>query len=400
MEITDCMTLDASGLAFTRDGFLTGDAKVSRAGNVQHYLGRELGLSGKSADRVFGVYRDPETVFEEDSMRSLVGRPVTRGHPPHGVTADNWKELTVGQVGGRVVRDGEHVVAPMAIMDAAAAKEVHDGARSLSAGYSVEIVRDEGIAPDGTEYQYRQASPLRFNHVAYLPDNNPRAGNTRLGDAHWGTPIADEKRIGDGRTQMRKDRADIPSPKEKPKMSDNTRTILVDGLSVTCTDSGAQAIAKLQGQLKDADTANQRLVTDHAVAIADKDAAIAKLEAERDALQGKVLTDAALDARVQARADLLATAKAIHDVDYTGKSDAEVRKTVVVAKLGDAAVAGKSEAYLDARFDILVEDAKKDPVVRALRDRKTNGNPTGGTPVNDNGYAESVDALTRKKKEA
>jgi len=65
---------------------------------------------------------------------------------------------------------------------------------------------------------------------------------------------------------------------------------------------------------------------------------------------------------VKARGDLIAKAKSIADADYTGKSDAEIRKSVVVSKIGDAAIAGKSEAYIDARFDMLVEDAATDPV--------------------------------------
>ncbi|WP_230430153.1 DUF2213 domain-containing protein [Xanthomonas melonis] len=406
MEITDSLTLDASGLAFTRDGFLVGDAKVSRAGNVQYYLGRELGLTGDEASAVYGVYRDPATVFEEDSMRSLVGRPVTRGHPPNGVTADNWKELTVGQVGGRVVRDGEHVVAPMAIMDAAAAKEVSAGARALSAGYSVNVVADQGIAPDGTPYQYRQASPLRFNHVAYLPDNNPRAGNTRIGDAHWGTPTAEELRIGDGRAPGAQDRGALNPQPEKSNMSNtNTRTVLVDGLSVETTDAGAQAIAKLQQQVQDSRGALDAANTAHTAAIAAKDAEIAKRDATIDDLKGKVLTDAALDERVQARGDLVATAKAIHDADYRGKSDADVRKAAVIGKLGDAAIAGKTDAYIEARFDILADGVTADPVVKALRDgggRGGSGGGNQGTPMMDNGWAASVASLdyrTRNQKE-
>ncbi|MDG4870592.1 DUF2213 domain-containing protein, partial [Guyparkeria sp. 1SP6A2] len=54
--------------------------------------------------------------------------------------------------------------------------------RALSAGYTVDIERADGVAPDGTPYQYKQSGELRFNHVAYLPGNNPRAGNTRIGD--------------------------------------------------------------------------------------------------------------------------------------------------------------------------------------------------------------------------
>lgn len=400
MQIFDSLALDASGLAFTREGFLTGDAKVARAGNVQHYLGRELGLKDDDASRVFGVYRDPETVFDEDSMRSLVGRPVTRGHPPKGVTADNWKELTVGQVGGRVVRDGEHVVAPMAIMDAASAKEVAAGARSLSAGYSVEIVADEGIAPDGTAYQFRQASPLRFNHVAYLPDNNPRAGNTRIGDSNWGpTPLTQYELalVDRARGQQHQHGDDHnPSTRNHP-MSD--KTILVDGLSVVTNDAGAQAIGKLQQQLKDAQTAAGTAEAAHQAAITAKDAAIAKAEGERDALKAQVLSDADLDKRVQQRGDLVAKAKAVHDTDYSGKTDAQVRQAAVVAKLGDAAVAGKHEAYVEALFDGLYTNAKpQDPVVQAMRDSRAQP-----TQVKDNGYAASVAGLdyrTANQKEA
>src|SRR5690606_12826085 len=150
MKISDSLTLDASGLTLTRDGYLVGEAKVSRAGNVQQYMGYELGLTGDESHKFFGVYRDPDVVFDEKSMMSLAGRPVTRGHPDVPVTSENWKDLAKGQVGGVIRRDGEHVVAPMAIMDADAAKEVLAGARSLSAGYTVEVVKDEGVAADGT----------------------------------------------------------------------------------------------------------------------------------------------------------------------------------------------------------------------------------------------------------
>ena len=54
---------------------------------------------------------------------------------------------------------------------------------------------------------------------------------------------------------------------------------------------------------------------------------------------------------------------------------------MVVAKLGDAAVAGKADAYIDARFEILVEDAAKDPAGDPFRkhmiqqDANTASNP-------------------------
>ncbi|MDZ7905217.1 MAG: DUF2213 domain-containing protein [Cypionkella sp.] len=160
VQIRDCLTLDASGLSRSADGYLVGMAKVSRAGNVQQYRGSELGLTGDDAHKVFGVYRDPDVVFDEASMASLAGRPVTRDHPSVMVGAENWRDLAVGVMGGKVVRDGQHVVASMAIMDARAADEVESGARSLSAGYTSQIIKDSGVSPDGTPYQYKQGGPL------------------------------------------------------------------------------------------------------------------------------------------------------------------------------------------------------------------------------------------------
>ena len=380
IRVADSYTVDASGLTLTKDGYLVGDAKIARAGNVQEYYGRELGLTGADAGKVFGVYRDPDIVFNKDSMRSLAGRPITRNHPTEQVNANNWKDLAKGAVGGTISRDGEHVVASMAIMDASAVEELvsNKGARALSAGYTVDIAKEDGVAPDGTPYQYKQTGDLRFNHVAYLPGNNPRAGNTRIGDSG---------------------NADIihpAQPNEGGHMADsNLRKVIVDGLSVETTDQGAQAIEKLTKQVGDAQAANATLVSDHANAVAAKDAEIAKKDAEIDALKGKVMDAAALDAAVTARADLIAKAKTVADQDYAGKSEAEIRKMAVSKKFGDAAVADKSDDYVSVRFDIAVEDsANADPVRAAVKD--------GGvhTQVKDNGYAESVAQFARKPQEA
>lgn len=357
MRITDSLTLDASGLAFTRDGFLVGDAKVSRAGNVQQYYGYELGLTGDQANKAFGVYRDPDVVFDTASMMSLAGRPVTRGHPKDGVTADNWKELSVGQVGGVIRRDGEHVVAPMAIMDAAAAKEVGAGARSLSAGYTVDVVPAEGIAADGTPYQFKQAGQLRFNHVAYLPDNNPRAGSTRMGDEHRdgdrGDPVTDQStppNLGDRHMAL--------------------KTIIVDGLPVETTDAGEAAVNKLRGMLDTAAKALETADSNHKAALAAKDAELGAKDAELADLKGKVLDASALDALVADRADVVAKAKALAPtLDVAGKTNADIVRAAVAAKIGDEKVKDKAEAYVQGLFDHLTADLKPaDPLRQALAD--------------------------------
>lgn len=162
-------------------------------------------------------------------------------------------------------------------------------------------------------------------------------------------------------------------------MADALRKFLVDGISIDVTEQGAQALEKLTKQLADAGINVQQLKDAHATALAAKDNELAQKDAEIDGLKAKQLSDADIDKRVQARADLITKAKTIADADYTGKGDAEIRKAVVIAKLGDAAIAGKTEAYIDARFDLLVEDAAKNPAGDPFRqhmiqqDSKTTG---------------------------
>lgn len=372
MFLTDRVSVSAPRR--TADGFLVADAKVARTG-VQEYLGSEVGRDDMPVVR---VYRPPDEVFAKDAMHSYAYRPVTVDHPAAMVDASTWKGVAAGQTGGEVVRDGEFVRVPLVLMDADAIRAWQGGKRELSMGYTSEIVFSDGVTPEGEQYDAIQTN-LRMNHLALV---DRARGGAQL-------------RIGDRRVPGGKDRADIHPSKEIP-MS-NMKTVLVDGLSVETTDAGAQAISKLQAQVKDGQTALADAQAAHATTVAAKDAEIARKDAEIDSLKAKVLSDADLDARVKARGDLIANAKAIADADYTGKSDAEIRKAAVVAKLGDAAIAGKPEAYVDARFDILLEDAKKgDPVRKALGDGVRSAS-------NDNGYQDSVNDLDyrnrNKKKE-
>lgn len=171
--------------------------------------------------------------------------------------------------------------------------------------------------------------------------------------------------------------------------------------TVVLGDRAVQVLAEDAAEVEAFKTATAKAITDaqstHDAAVAAKDAELAKLQAKLDDATGKILSDADLDAKVAARAELVSVAKAIApDVKTEGVKDADIRKAVVTAKLGDAAIADKSAAYIDARFDILAEDAKPtDPVAGAFRQ----GIKTDDTAINDahNSY---VARLTRKTKEA
>lgn len=370
MNFSDAV--DVSGVRRTDDGYLVAEARVARTG-VQVYLGTEVDPENEHGFRdraTVRVYRPEESVFHKDAMHSYAYRPMTNGHPGgEGVNANNWKDVAIGTTGGEVMRDGEFVKVPLVLMDAAAIADYEAGKRELSMGYGAEIVFKDGVTPTGEPYD-AYLGPMKMNHLSL--EHRARGGS--------------ELRIGDRRAAPASPPA-RHNPTGGHDMAD-TKKVLVDGLTIETTEQGAQVIERLQRQLADATTTTKTLTDAHTSALAAKDAELAKKDAEIDGLKAKVLSDADLDARVKARADLIGIAKAIADGDYSGKSEAEIRKAAVVAKLGDAAVKDKPDAYIAARFDILAEDAVKDPVRSHLQARDAHGNP------NDNGQSAYVDRIS------
>lgn len=337
MNFTD--TVEIAGTRLRDDGYLVVDARVARTG-VQRYLGVEV---GKPDLDFVDVYRPESEVFADEAMASFAHRPVTDDHPSVAVTADNWKELSVGSTADEVARDKKFLRVPLMVADGEAIKKVQAGKRELSAGYSCDLKFEKGTTFDGKTYDAIQTN-IRANHVAIV--QRGRAGK--------------ECRIGDGETHNWGVAPITTADRKEANMPDNLRNVMVDGLSVQTTDQGAQAIDKL---IADRDAANDKLAQqakDHTEAMKAKDAELAKKDAELDDAKGKVLDQAAIDKLVADRASLESTAaKIAKDVKPAGLSDADLRKAVVQAKLGDAAIADKPEAYIDARFDILAEDAGK-----------------------------------------
>lgn len=353
MKFTDSGKL--SGVIRTSDGYITASVKAARTG-IQHYAGWEI---GKPELETVAVYRPRDSVFARDSLESFPNIPLTLGHPDRPVTAKTYDVENVGNV-FEVVPDGESIRASIQIMSQRAIDAVQSGARELSVGYDAELVWDDGVTPDGQAFQATQKN-IRANHLAIV--DQARAGP--------------EYRIGDDASKWGAAPLSTADKKGSPTMADNLQTVVVDGLTVQTTDQGAQAIAKL---LKDAEAQAKALTdaqTAHKAAIDEKDKELATKDAKIEAFEKSKLSDAALDARVEARASLLDTARRVaKDLKIDGLSDADIRKAVVSAKLGDAAIKDRSDAYIEARFDVLAEDATKgDMVADAI---------TKGAPVTTN----------------
>lgn len=340
-NVNDTVTIDGSRIR--EDGCLVVDARVARTG-IQTYLGSEV---GRPDLKTVTVYRPPEEVFDEKAMASFAHRPVTNDHPPEHVNAENWKKYAVGNTDGEVRQEGKFLRIPLIVSDANTIKDVQGGKKELSNGYSCVYDFTPGVEPETNEMYDAVQRNIRGNHVAVVGAG--RAGSEcRIGDGlvnNWGASPVTEANL-------------------KGNIMDNLQQKVVDGIPVSCTDAAAMTIDKLVNDRKvlqeklDAATAKAKVDEE------EKAKELASKDAEIDGLKAKVLDSAALDALVARRATLIDVAtKLAPDVKTQGVSDSEIRKSVVIAKCGDAALVGREGAaldmYVEARFDGLVDDALK-----------------------------------------
>lgn len=322
-----CDTLDATATArICADGSLVADVRGARTG-IQLYGPREAEAPDTFTGNVVRVYRPEDEVFSRDSLASFAAAPVTIDHPSEMVDASNWKRHGVGEINGDIARDGEFVRVPLIVRDAAAVEKVRTSHKQLSMGYTCTLDWTPGQTPSGEAYDAVQRN-IRINHIAAVP-------------AARGGP---ELKISDERT-----------PPEKPTMK-----IKIGDAEVDATNGEAVRIAvdnalsakdaKIGTLTADLDTATKANQT--------KDGEIAALNAK---LKDAEVTPEKLQALVDARADVIGKARTLKaDIMTDGKTDAEIRKDAVTAKLGDSAK-DMADAAIEGAFLALTKDAKPAP---------------------------------------
>ena len=302
----------------TKDGYLVAVAKVARTG-VQDYLGSELGIDKE----IVRVMRPETEVFAKDSLASYSGKPMTNDHPSEPVTAETWKRDAIGAIGEEVMRDGDYIRVPLIMMDAAAIEDYKAGKRELSMGYEADI---EFV--DHADYDAIQKN-IRINHIALV--DKGRAGGSKIGDA------------GGQKTNGQSQKTEVKTMTKKVKFGDVT---------IEVSEQAAEAIEALTEQLKQA--------KEEAQASADaKDKELAEKDGEIEKLKGNSMTADKLDAAIAERVAIIADAKKIADLDYSKKSPNEIRRAAVAAVIGDDKLKDKSDAYVEARFDVLLDAASK-----------------------------------------
>lgn len=330
LNLHQTLLLDAaSQVRETRDGYLVAFPRAARTG-IQVYRGGEVGRPSMDSVK---VYRPESEVFHKDAMASATFRPITMNHPPEMVDAENWRKYAAGQVGGDVARDGEYLRLSVMLMDREAVRDVKDGRRELSLGYTAELDWTPGTTPDGEAYDAVQRE-IRVNHLAVVDAARGGSKLNLYGDA-------------------------------------SMKTILVDGVSLQMDETAAAVVQRALDAANAKVTALQKQVDAFGEKEEEEEKKDKKAKDSLDAANAKITTleselkdardPAKIDAAVKDRASLISKARKVlgDKLVVDGKTNGEIQKQVVDAKLGDKAK-GWSDALVEASFETLVAGIKDD----------------------------------------
>lgn len=299
---------------YSEDGYLEDSPVLTRSG-VFIYKDGKGGIRRE--------LRRDEDVFHADSLASYRNKPITKGHPGK-VNADNVKSHQIGTVTTPGRQDGANVVADTVIHDPRVIKQ--DGWKELSVGYSVELIETPG-EHNGEKYDAIQTN-IRVNHLAVVPKG--RAGNARLTlDAADAVTKTDDE-------------------EDSPTMT-LVKVRLDSGLEYEAAPEVEQA---LKTSRADADKA--KVEADKQTARADAaEADKKKLEEGAEKIKQDARTEALSRVKLEAQAKT-------HKVEVKqDMDDNAIRSAVIKAIRGDADLTDKSDAYIEAAYDIAIADTSK-----------------------------------------
>jgi len=337
-------------------GFLHVKVTLCRSG-IQEYVGRELGLTGNDAGKMFNVLRPPEEVVKKESLDTYKNLVVTDEHPPERwVDTENIKFVQRGQVSNIDVgnsKDNEiHLDGEMVVTDQGLIEKAQNGKVEVSLGYAFKLVAEDGVY-NGTPYQYKYVDMIA-NHLSIVSKGRCGPSCSITNDKKHGI-IVDANKIQQG----------VPVK------------VKINGKEFDVSDEIAEALKAERKSSTDEMDEVKKKVEDEADKVEETKKSNDALQAKVDTLEVKLskptdsqMSDADLNIMVTDRANLVAFARGVIGNDNMPDTTCPMAiKTAVVEKHFNISVDGKSDAYIDARYDMVQEDqVAADSSVKKLAD--------------------------------
>jgi hypothetical protein len=351
-SVVDLYALDLAPTSrvITDQGYLIAPAVLAKAGNVQRYLARELGLDksqGMASDAVINLFRPVDEVFRPETLKSFDGLPLTLDHPPKGVDAGNYRKVVRGDV-QKVTGGGDSMRGMVYVRDAEAVEAVKSGKTQMSCGYDFEADFTPGTTADGVPYHGVMRNIVGNHHA--IVDIARGGYECRIGDQQPGATNMAITRVIDGVTLSF---ADDTSASFCERIIAEARKSVQDAQAGQRTAEGKLSTA--EKALADMGEAGKKLAADHAKTVADLEAKQVKpemIEALATERAG-VVADSALLFK-----DLVVKGKTVpqirHDVLTQVIAKDGAPKTLALAILGGVALDKADGAIVRAAFDAVV----------------------------------------------
>ena len=319
----------------TPEGYLRGEAIVSKTGVFPY-----LNADGSTRWEL----RHPDDILTQATLDSIKQIPVTLEHPDELVTSENAKELQIGFIGDTVRIDGPNIIASFTVTDAAAIDQIERGKKGLSLGYKVKLDEEAGTY-NNQNYTHRQ----RMTHVNHLA-------------------VVSAGRVGP-EARINLDGAAV-CIQEEPIMADKTLAqVRLDGITYDAAPEVANALNKAEAALETARADAEKTKADMQKEIDGLQAKIDEYKAKMDDMEKK-RGDAAIAEMVKGRVSLISTASKIvkDSADLIDMTEREIMEAAIKVKHDGLDLTGKSDDYVRARFDTIVEGLADEPAREQMRD--------------------------------
>ena len=362
--------------------------KFARTGS-QLYTAKQLGLVDRDDNEVITVWREAADVFDADSMESFRSSPVTIGHPKDAdgknlsVSAKNAKELQVGMLEGMPVQDEDTLGGTLVLTDQAAIETLEDGTQELSVGYICDIEDADG--------KYFQRN-IRANHIAIVAKG--RAGSS--------CRISDEALEVQDAAQAILDAEDIKvaGAKLAAKLASDSK----DEAAKLIADEADKAAKLIADEAAEAEAS--KISDELAVQISDELAVqiklVDELTSEVQELTSKLkIAKLAAEQDVTARCSAIENARLISDFrDLGDKTIEQIERMVVEDQMPEKSLDGKSDVFISAMFEILVDASQGEtPMGKLIKAQGVLDTVVVAKPVNKVAAARLA-AIARSKTKA
>ncbi len=172
----DCIAFDRKSMRYTAgNGYFHVVMSPLTKAQVAPYRGRELvdhEQRGLDPDKIYYVYRPAEELSSEETVRSVIGIPITLEH--EYIDPEVKPENMVGMTGDHPKWRAPYLMNSLHITNADAVRRIEDDSmRQLSLGYTYDPEWTAGETADGEHYDLIMRN-IRANHVALVEEG--RAG--------------------------------------------------------------------------------------------------------------------------------------------------------------------------------------------------------------------------------